>query len=288
MGYSSIEFFFSEVHKAIIRNPLMSFAAFSTVLVSVVVLGLFLIIIGNLNFITDVLLSQVEVTVFLEEGLSEEGIFQIKTTLQSYASVDSVHFVSREEALKILEEKLKGNIPVKENPLLNSLEVSVRDPEKISEIASKAEKLKGVHHVKYGKREYDKLRSFSSFINKVGSGFTILMIVITMLIVTNTIRLTIYARKQEIDIMQLVGATRWFIRWPFIMEGLVYGFFGSILAVIILFLSYRAFTAWVFRSLPFIPLIPSLSLYTALALLITGIVMGFIASLFSVSRFLKI
>jgi len=240
-----------------------------------------------LNFITQVLISQVEITVFLKDGVKENVVYDIKKKLLSNNSVKEARFVSKEEALKRLEERL-GHLPLKQNPLLNSIEVSVSVPEEISRVAQQAEKFKGVHHVKYGKKESEKLIKLSRIVHIIGALSIIFMTVVTLLIVSNTIRLTIYARRKEIEIMQLVGATRWFIRWPFLMEGMCYGFAGSLIAVIILSLTYNFFASWIQSSISFIPIIPNLSLFLSFLLILIGLIVGFIASSFSVSRFLKV
>ena len=288
MDYNSIRFFFSEVYTSIKRNFLMSLAACSTMMLSILILGFFLLIISNLNFMTEVLITQVEVTVFLKNSIKEGEIYKLKNTLASMPSVKETHFVTRAEALKRLEERLGNMSEIKKNTLLNSIEVSVTVPENIPKVAEEAKKLPGVHHVKYGKDETDMLIRFSRKVNIIGMVSTVIMILITMMIVSNAIRLTVYARRREIEIMLLVGATRWFIRWPFILEGLIYGLSGSIVAVFILSFIYSYVSASILSSLPFIPMIPGLSVWMAVFLVFTGLVIGFLASLFSLSRFLKV
>jgi len=291
MNYSSLQFFFSEVYNSVKRNPLMAFASFSTMFFSIMVLGIFLLMIGNINFMTDYLISQVEVKVFLEDGISEKDVYEIKTGLTSNPSVESVHFVSKEEALRMLEKMLKRNIPVKKNTLLDSIEVSVKNPEDIDSVALEAQKLPGVSHVKYGKLELENLVKFSLIVRLAGAVLTLLLVIITIVIVSNTIRLTIFARSREIEIMQLVGATRWFIKWPFILEGFFYGFSASFISVIILFIFYYIFADFFSSNIHFIGIISPFSFFSFLSffiLLITGIFMGIFASLFSVNRFLKI
>ena len=290
MNYSSFQFFLSEVYSSVTRNRLMAFATFTTMSFSILILGIFFLMIGNLNFITNFLISQVEVKVFLEDNLSDKAVYEVKNALSSHSMVEKVHFVSKEEALEMLEKKLRGNIPIKKNPLLDSIEVSVKDPENISEVALFAQELSGVHHVKYGRLELESLIKFSRIIQVLGGVIIVALILITVLIVSNTIRLTIYARRKEIEIMQLVGATRWFVRWPFIMEGLFYGFFGSFLSSAALFIIYYVFAAFFVETIYFIEIIPGFSSFTvllALGLIITGMIMGFFSSFLSVTRFLK-
>lgn len=290
VDYSTLRFFFTEVYISIRRNLLMSIAASSTMMFSVLILGIFLLIISGLNFITRSFITQVDVIVFLKDGLSEKAIYELKNNLLSYPSVEAVHFVSKEEAFKRLEEKLGvGNLSgVRKNKLLNNIEVSVGNPEHIEEVASRAEKLSGVDHVKYGKDIVDVLIKFSRMVHLIGIAGIILITLITVIIVSNAVRLTIYARRKEIEIMQLVGATRWFIRWPFILEGLFYGFSGSAGSIILLIFICQLSSNFIFEKFPFLSMLPGVTPLMAIFLVFIGLSVGFLSSMISVGRFLKV
>ncbi|MGE5623761.1 MAG: permease-like cell division protein FtsX, partial [Methanocella sp.] len=179
---------------------------------------------------------------------------------------------------------------VNDNPLPDSFDVEVKNPAQVSQVAAAIEKLPGVEKVNYGKSYVDRLVAFTRTIWLVTAVGAILMAAGTLFIITNAIRLTVYARRREIEIMKLVGATDWFIRLPFIFEGLLVGLGGGAIATLAVDQTYWAIYTKAAEFLPFIPLVgreiavPHISL----VLMLSGIGVGVIGSLISIKRYLHV
>lgn len=286
-------YFIREVRINTQRNPLMNIASISTVLILAVILGIFLLIVWNLNNVSQTLVTQLQITARLQKKLNPTQINSIKKQVSQIPNVDKVNFISKNLALKRLETRLKTQINLthlKTNPLPDYFEIKVTDPQKIKITADEISQIKGIEKVKYGEYVTEKILVLSKTIQWAGVFIIILLIIATILIISNTIRLTVFARSEEIKIMQLVGAANWFIRWPFIIEGVLQGFIGTIIAVIILSLVYPVLAHQVQVQLPFLPVLLNIKLLLRLALnlIIIGILIGGIGSFISVNKFLHL
>ena len=175
------------------------------------------------------------------------------------------------------------------NPLPNSFEVLVRRPDMVKTAAASIEQMDGVEMAKYGQDVVEHLFDITRLIRLFGAILMVLLAGATLFIISNTIRLTVIARRKEIAIMKYVGATDWFIRWPFLLEGIVLGFAGSILALVALRVAYGMITAKVYDTLAFFPLLPLYPFldYVGLVLLLCGMFIGAMGSTISLKRLLK-
>lgn len=288
----NLKYFLREVYINFQRNILMSLTAISTFLVLSVVLGFFFILVWNLNYLTLNMASQLRIVARLHVNLNKRQIADIASEVRNIPNIEEVKFVSKKEALKRLEEKLKGQINLanlKTNPLPDYLEIKPVDYIFVKECADLIEKIKGIDSVKYGENIVPKIIKLSQAIRITGLFIVVLLIISSTFIISNTIKLTIYARRKEIKIMQLVGAADWFIRWPFILEGVAQGVFGSLVAIIFYYIFYPVFYQQIYNQIPFIPMltanliIPKLALY----LIIIAVVLSASGSYFSINKFLK-
>ena len=176
------------------------------------------------------------------------------------------------------------------NPLPDSFEVMLIQPELVKTAAEAIEKYEGVEAAKYGQDVMEHLFDITRLIRIFGFALMFVLALATLFIIANTIRLTVFARRKEIAIMKYVGATDWFIRWPFVLEGMVMGLFGSLIASIILRFSYAGITAKIYSTLAFFPLIPEYPFldYVTCVVMLGGMIMGAIGSAVSIKRFLKV
>ena len=209
--------------------------------------------------------------------------------------IDTVKFVSRDEALARFKERLGDQKFLLDalgetNPLPDAFEVTVLQPDMVKTAAASIANFKGVESAKYGQDVIEHLFDITRLIRIVGLSFMVLLAGATLFIISNTIRLTVFARRKEIAIMKYVGATDWFIRWPFLLEGMVLGFFGGIIAAVLLNSVYSAFVVKVYSTLAFFPLIPEYPflLYVTIVILVSGMVIGALGSTISLKRFLKV
>jgi cell division transport system permease protein len=262
---------------------------------SLLILGIFTILVMNVNYMASTLESGVEITVYLEDSLEEANIQNIGQQLVVTPNVAEVRYVSKGEALERLRERFKEqrqllDIVQENNPLPNSYEIKVSQPELVDEVAQAAGKLTGVDKVKYGKEIVDRLFKLTHMVRLFSVVLILALAVIAVSIIANIIRTTVFNRRKEIGIMKLVGATDWFIRWPFIIEGVVLGTIGAILSVIVLSIAYQALVRNVYLTLPFLPILAPQSLMFKIGsmLILGGIGLGALGSGISMRKFLKI
>jgi cell division transport system permease protein len=244
-----IVFFFQEALRALKRNGAPSLAAIVTTVVTVVLLGMLIPIFQTAQGKSEEVRDQLNVQYALYDDATKAEIAALRAKLERIPHVAEVTFVSKAEALETLKSELKDKTIVEElhtNPLPNSFEVKAED----------AANLDSIRATVYPNRPYpegkpfdsiisnpfdrqqssDKIEQVTSALKIVLSVLTALLILASLMLVGNTIRLSIYTRRREVEVMRLVGATRWFIRWPFMIEGVVVGFVGGLLAILILWL----------------------------------------------------
>ncbi len=291
-----ISFFLKEAFGSLRRNYFMTIAALVTVFLSMVVLGGVLVFVYTTSALLSEVEQKVEITVYLktDPDPSQEQIDALQAEIQSWKEVKSSTFVSKEEALNRLKEDFKENPEILEgltgNPLPASFEVSLVDPKTVDTVAARFNGNASVDEVRYGKEIADKLFTFTSQARNFLLGFIVLLGIVAVLLISNTIRLSIFARKREVEIMKLVGATNWFIRWPFIIEGVTVGLFGAVVAVVVVLVLNSVLIGRIRDSLTFmtVPLdaVPYVSV--TLILLAVGVVIGAAGSGIGLRRFLKI
>ncbi len=287
-----IECFLREVITNIRRNPMMSVASISTVMVLALILGLFIAMVANLDCLANHLAGEMQIKVYMDSHFSTNQVEEFEQQVLGLEHVAKVTFIPKDEAFARLREKLNTDISLEdleENPLPDAFEVPVDDPQYLDQVAHRLSILTGVDTVDYGREEASKLLKLNKIVRLVGFIILALLLASTVLIVSNTIRLTVFARRKEIDIMQLVGAADWFIRWPFILEGVAQGFIGAGMAALTLDFSYRLVVPQVQRSITFLPLMPPNSLmpFLCVGLVVMGCLVGAIGSWISVNRYLN-
>lgn len=283
-------YFVREVFTNIRRSPLMSIASVTTVLVLTLILGYFTAIMANLEKLANSLLDEVQVVAYLEDGANRVSVLQ---QLERIDGVSQAHFVSKETALKKLVERMQGRIDVNDltrNPLPDSYELAIDNALNLEPVAVRARRIVGVAEVKYGEEIARRMLNFNALVRSVGAVILALLFFSTVLIVSNTIRLTVFARRKEIEIMQMVGAAEWFIRWPFILEGVLQGVAGSVVAASVVGTSYAMVVPKLAETVVFLPVIPAPLLLPKLlpALVGMGAFVGALGSLVSVNKFLKV
>ena len=295
MKISTAEYFITESLNSIRRNGLMSLASLMTVALSLLILGVFIILVMNLNHMASVLESQVQVTVYLQDTLKEVEVREVGTRITKLPGVTRVNFIAKEEAMNRFKQRLgeqQGLLAElgEANPLPNSFEVKLDRPERVKPVALAIAQLKGVEAARYGQEVVEQLFSLTRMVRIFGMVLILFLGLAALFIIVNTIRLTVFARRREIGIMKYVGATDWFIRWPFIIEGVLLGFLGACIAVLPLTQFYSMLTGQVYESLAFLPLLPKYPFmgYVNIFLLCAGIGIGALGSVISVKKFLKV
>jgi cell division transport system permease protein len=240
-------FFFQEALRALKRNGAPSLAAIVTTVVTVVLLGMLIPIFQTAQGKSEEVRDQLNVQYELYDDATKAEIATLKGKLEGVPHVAEVTFVSKDEALATLKSELKDKTIVEElhtNPLPNSFEVKADDAANLTSIRAvvfpdgpKGQPFSPIIIEEFDRQQSsEKIEQVTSALKIVLTVLTALLILASLMLVGNTIRLSIYTRRREVEVMRLVGATRWFIRWPFMIEGVVVGFAGGLLAILILWL----------------------------------------------------
>lgn len=305
MRISSIKYYISEAFKSLRRNKTISTASISTVAVTLFIFGIFLVLIKTLEVNVADVGSKIKVIVYLKKDVTEEQTSIIKSELESINGVKDVEYKSKEVAFAEFSERLKQNpellkgYTVENNPTSSSLMVVLedwvvesKDLNVSAEIENGVKDLPGVDQVRKDDELIQKVSSFSSGLRIVGLVLFILLIGASLFLIGNTIKITVFSRRREIGIMKYVGATDWFIKWPFIVEGLFIGVLGALISNLLLFLSYN----WIYgkfvanQGLMIISLIQPTYIYTYIlgVFVVSGALIGILGSTISIRRFLVV
>ncbi|WLR50547.1 permease-like cell division protein FtsX [Bacillus tianshenii] len=289
---------FREGMKNITRNGWMTFASVSAVTVTLVLVGTFLIIMMNLNEMANTIEKDVEIRVHIDLTASEQQQEALQQKIEQIPQVKDVQYVSKEQELNSIISSLgdegKAFESLKEeNPLNDVLVVQTNNPQlDTKKVAKKIDKYQFATKVNYGQETVERLFKVLTVARNIGIGLIIGLMFTAMFLISNTIKITIVARRREIEIMKLVGATNWFIRWPFFVEGLMLGILGSIIPITLLLTSYD----YVYKLLnpklqeSFLHLLPFNPYAFQLAGILLGIgaLIGVWGSLMSVRKFLRV
>jgi cell division transport system permease protein len=273
------------------RNGLMTAAAVTTIMVALLVVGTAVLLGVNLSHMAATLEAQVEVVAFVRDGLSSSELARVQETIVAMPDVASVQFVSRSEALGRLRQRLGDSAAFADlessNPLPDSLEVRLVDPARARVVAAAITNLSGVDEVTYGAQVLDRLLALTQGVRVLAGVLTLFLSGVALVVVVNTIRLTVIARQREIEIMRLVGATRWFVQWPLLLEGVLEGTVAAGGATVVLAALYALGAARVAYALPFFPLVSVASGVQSVAIVVaaTGTIVGAAGSLIAVRRF---
>ena len=291
----TMEHHVSEALHSIWRNGWLSFASVVTVAISLLILGSTTLLVLNINNLAGNLESGVEMTVFLQNNTSSSQAQAIGNQLQALPGVASVQFVSKEQALAQIRQNMGSQANLlsgldQDNPLPDAFQVKAVNAANIPALAGQVENMAGVDQVRYGQGVVEKLLAVTHWLRLGGLGMMILIGISAVFLIATTIRVSVHARRYEIGIMKFLGATNWFVRSPFLLEGVALGFAGSLLAGVGVYLGYFYVVNAVQVALPFIqPVDDPVTLAAVVGgLLVLGMVIGAAGSLFSMRRYLKV
>lgn len=287
-------YFFQSAGSSLIRNSWMTLASIGTVAVALLVLGVFMLLAVNIGAMAAQVEEQVELTAYLAD-LSPEERNRLANELKAIPGVAAVTFVSREEAWQRLLEWYGDDRDFlagweEDNPLREAFEVRADSAFRIAEIAGAVTEVRGIEEVVYGREIVEQLLSITRGVRFVGMGLMAGLALAATFIIANTIRITVFARRREISIMRYVGATAWFVRWPFVIEGLALGIIGAILASSVLAWGYYFAVRSLAAAIPFWPFVAPWPLLQRLALALIGLgaLIGVTGSALSVRRYLDV
>jgi cell division transport system permease protein len=248
---SRVFFFFSEAIRALRRSAAPSVAAIVTIVVTTLLLGVLVPVLKASEDKAQDVRDQIGLNVFLFNDASREEIDALGAELETIPHVEAVEFVSREEAVEILAGRVEGELreslgELNSNPLPPSFSLDIDDPSNLGAVTSAITKTGPagdrqpispiVDEVRDARQDASKITRVTGAVKVILIVLAALLLLASLMLVGNTIRLSIYARRREVEVMRLVGATNWFIRWPFMIEGVIVGLTGAVIAVGILWL----------------------------------------------------
>jgi len=231
--------FFAEAFRSIGANLSTTVAATMTVLIGMFLLGLFIALFSWVNSWTDHVRKDVIVKVFFAQDASQAQINAVRVQLQGFPETKTTVFVSKEEALKTMEQKYPDLVQnLVDNPLPNAFEVTPNNANQVSTLATRLQPPPaGVDKVDYAQKKTERILAVTNVIKYIFLLGSIILMIASTILIANTIRLSIFSRRREVEVMKLVGASNWFVRGPFMLEGVICGLIGAVAAVILLVLA---------------------------------------------------
>lgn len=291
----TVGYLVGEAVDGIRKNGVMSFASVGTVALSLTILAVFAIMGVNIRHLAQDYESRLEASAFLVSSFERQDAKRLVNEIAAWPGVAEVRFVTKEQGLERLRRQFGEQAELLEaveenNPLSDSVEVRVTAAEHMESVVTRLKRLPAVEKVRYHETTVRRLQTVTAAVRFLGLVLGGLLAGATLFIISNTIRISVFARRREIGIMKLVGATDAFIRWPFLVEGALLGLAGAALASAACWLGYRWMLRGVAENLPFIGLLPPQPLLTdaVQGLLLTGLLLGAAGSAWSVRRHLRV
>jgi cell division transport system permease protein len=287
-------YFFRETATALRRNALVTFAAISTVFISLFLLGGALLVERQVRLMTGEWAQKVEVSVFLRDDASAEEIDALGARIAGIPEVQDVFFENREEAYQNFQELFRDNRALVENvdssAMPQSFRVKLEDPADFPVIRARLAGDPAIDEIRDEQALLKKLLAVTSVLRTGVIAVAAIMLISAAGLIGNTVRMAVFARRKEIAIMKLVGATNWFIRVPFLIEGMVEGLIGGVVAVLAIFAMKFLFIDPLRGRVAFVPswIDTGEILFTVPILLLTGILIAAVASLLAMRRFLEV
>ena len=293
MKISTVNYFIGDAFKSFKRNKTISIATIITVLVTFIVLGVFSLVAENLNLAIGGLEDKIELVVYLDDNITPIDKKEIQVKINSQQGVKEIQYESREDAFKKLQENNAGILKgytLEKNPLPASYIVKLENMSYAPAIREAVKDLDGVESVSDEQESIDTIQNLIKFTKIIGTVLFIILIGVSIFLIMNTTKLTVYVRRKEVGIMKFVGATDWFIRWPFIIEGILIGLIGTFLSVIVLYFLYKFVISFIAARVIILNLIPVSYVFTSLLwkFVLGGVLVGGFASYLALRKFLVV
>lgn len=294
----TIKYYIKEGFRSLVRNRLMSIASIITVSVCIFIVAVSYCITVNISYMLEQVENSIGISAFAQDNLDSDKLSEILEDIQTIPHVSSVTYISPEEGLKSMQEDLGDDQDIlsgfiDDNPLSASFSVTVDDATYQKSVVEALEKVDGIRKVKNALTLTDALISISKTVYIISTVIIGVLCIVSIVIIVNTIKLAVYIRKNEINIMKFVGATDWFIRWPFIIEGTLIGLIGSAIPILVCVFGYNPVIEKV-SSFPIVNQLvmfkPSSEIFYKIipVAIIVGIVIGTFGSIFSVHKHLHV
>ncbi|WP_010245923.1 permease-like cell division protein FtsX [Acetivibrio cellulolyticus] len=276
------------------RNALMSLASIGVVTASMIILGVFLVITINLTHNTEILKAQPQMQVFCDPELDDRQVIVIEQAIRTDSRVKEYTFVSKKDAFSKTKELLGNDTDVlqglEESFLPASYVVELKNSQDAQAVVESFKEIPGVSNVRYSQKTIDMISKVATWVQVGNAALIIILLVVAMFIISNTIKLTVFARRKEISIMKYIGATDWFIRWPFVVEGVIIGLIGAVIGFIVVSIAYGTFASKFSAGVNIIKLVNlgDLQFEVIYIFSLVGIVVGALGSTISIRKYLRV
>ncbi|MBU3804529.1 MAG: permease-like cell division protein FtsX [Candidatus Cellulosilyticum pullistercoris] len=297
MKWSTLKYLFKEGIIGLWRNRTMAVASIGTIVLCLLILGMSYGVGTNIDYLIEQIETKFGITAYIKEGLTELEILNLRYEVEQLEDVASVTYISKEEALKNFsadnEDESLFEMFKEDNPLPASLEITTVDIKNQGQLIERLNNIEGIDETVYFQNETQTFINIRNTVNYICYGILICLIVVGLLLMSNTIKLTVYIRKREINIMKYVGATDSFIRVPFLIEGMLVGFIGALISILMVTFAYDWISekaANVSGVLAELSLVPTAEIISSLIpmYLALGIGIGLIGSMFAIHKHLKV
>ena len=300
MRPSTIRYFLKEGFSGLKKNLLMTVASIIAVAACISIMSFSYCVVSNLQYMLDQMEDSIGISVFLKGDLTSEDIENMKTTISGLDHVTNVTYISPADALDQLKEQWGADEDIfiglddTNNPLSHSFQMELDQIESQDAVLAELQKIEGVDKVEYGQSLSEMLMSVSNVFQVAGILVMLVLGVISVMIIINTIRISVMNRRVEINIMKYVGATDWFIRWPFIIEGIIIGLIGAILPMLVGMPMYSKTVSLFYNHIPFVEnfvrfrVVGDVFSFVLPAALIFGILLGVVGSVTSIRKHLQV
>lgn len=293
MKIRTLEFYIKEAFAGLYRNRLMSLASLGIVTASLLILGFFIVFTVTINYNAEMIKKQAEMEVFIFSDLSKEKVDEIEGRIKQLSGVKEYRLVTKEEALERMRKMLGDKQGVlegleNENPFPPSFIIKLHRLEDAAAVAGQLSSVEGIEKVQYQSDAVRALIHVTNIIKAVTITVVIILILVSVFIISNTIKLTVFARRKEINIMKYIGATDSFIRWPFIIEGILVGVAGCVISFVVLGYIYEYLVRFTAQGGMMIKLMPfnDIGRYIFAGFLFIGGSIGAVGSAMSIRRHL--
>ncbi|MBO1265941.1 ABC transporter permease [Proteiniclasticum sp. SCR006] len=291
-----IKMFTLDALKSLKRNKTITLASIVTVSATLFIFGVFLLVAQTINMGVESVESKVEIKAYLNDGITSTEQSNVETIINAVEGVKEVYYETKEEAFENFKERLGEDNSIltgfseDRNPLPNSFVISLEEPEAAMRVEDALTGVRGVEDVGNERETVEKIIGLARLIRSMGVVIFIILVLVSLFLISNTIKLTVYSRRREIGIMKFVGATDWFIRWPFIIEGMIMGLVGGVIAFGVVYSAYRVIYADVTQSMFYAELVtPQYVLQNfSWQFGVTGLVIGALGSFIALKRFLDV
>lgn len=296
MKINTVNYFISDAFKSLKRNRTISIASVITVLITFLILGVFSLVVQNANLAINGVEDKIELQVFLNDDVKLIDKREIEVKLREQDGVKEVVHESKEEAYKNFENSMQGSdgilkgYSLEKNPFPESYVVKLEDPSYVDSISDAVKDLPGVESIENQQDLINTVHTIVKGVRVVGAILFVVLVGVSIFLIMNTTKLTVYSRRREVGIMKFVGATDWFIRWPFIIEGMVIGLLGALLSTVVLFFLYKFMFSWIVSKMLLVNLVQPSVVFTSLLwqFALGGLVVGGFASFAALRKFLKV